>query len=189
MPAVRPPFRFVCVLAALSGLSAASPPSPSLQDSPVIAADTAAVAEPAAPQYATTLARELAFGSTGMYLGLNALLAPWSSSIVLPTSEATTQQNGLCTFRAQYFVRNLGFLSSIPTQNTLRRNAPGGMLLSSVAMGALPYNTLFNASSDIVLAPGSHTLYAKIDEPNTNAEYYENNNLNRVLVTVQGSCN
>ncbi len=40
-----------------------------------------------------------------------------------------------------------------------------------------------------MLAPGSHTLCAKIDEPTTNAEYCENNNLNRVLMTLQGSCN
>jgi hypothetical protein len=35
---------------------------------------------------------------------------------------------------------------------------------------------------------GTYTLYAKIDEPNTNAEYCENNNLNRVRVIISGSC-
>ena len=123
-----------------------------------------------------------------MYLGLNALFVPWDSSITPPTSEATMKSNGLCTFRSQFYVRNIGFLTSIPTQNTVRRGSVEGPLLSSMAMGAIPYLTVFNNSTDILLAPGTHMLYAKIDAPNTNAEYYESNNLNRVQVVVSGSC-
>ena len=188
MPATRTEFRRASIFTALvASAASASMPSPPQRMTPAAAA-THATPATTTEQHALTLARELVFGSTGMYLGLNALFVPWDSSITPPTSEATMKSNGLCTFRSQFYVRNIGFLTSIPTQNTVRRGSVEGPLLSSMAMGAIPYLTVFNNSTDILLAPGTHMLYAKIDAPNTNAEYYESNNLNRVQVVVSGSC-
>ncbi len=189
MPAARSLLCVACLLAVPTAFASTPPVPPAppvaVRASPPLIAD----APPPRERQAVTFARELLFTGGGMTFGLNALPVAWGSTLTLPTSEATMKLNGLCTFRAQFFVLNIGFLTSIPTQNTIRLNTPGGTLKASVAMGAVPYNTTFNTSGDIVLAPGIYILYAKIDEPNTNAEYYENNNLNRVRVIVDGGCN
>jgi hypothetical protein len=197
MPALRSKFRQRCLLpialACVPVVYASAPTTPSPDIAPKTVSlnnERIPVVSPERAQHATTLARELVFGAgNGMYLGINSLLVPWGNSITLPSSEATSKSNGLCTFRSQFYVRNAGFLTSIPTQNTVRLNSSSGPLLSSLAMSAIPYLAQFNNSTDIVLAPGTYVLYAKIDEPNTNAEFYENNNLNRVQVNVSGSCN
>lgn len=181
--------RSACLFAALVAASAAFASAPNPSDAPLRASQTSQPARaPAGEQQALTLARELAFASSGMYFGLSAILVPWGQTATIPTSEATSKSNGLCTFRHQFYVRNLGLLSSISTQNRVRVNSPVGPLGSSVTMGSIPYATVFNNSADIVLAPGTYTLYAKIDEPNTNAEYYENNNLKSMQVIISGSC-
>jgi hypothetical protein len=188
MPLIRTLFSSACLSAALAApLASAHAPSPSAPTSMRPSPQTPA--EPSPARYAVTLARELGFGSNGMSFGINALPVDWGQTLTLPTSEATMKSNGICTFRSQFFVRNVGFLASVPTQNTVRLNASNGALLSSTAMGSIPYLAFFNNSSDIQLAPGTWTLYVMIDAPNTNAEYYESNNLNRVRVIVSGSCN
>ncbi len=189
MPALPSLFRPACLSVALIAASAAFASVPVPSSAPLRDSATSQTAPtPAGEQHALTLARELGFASTGMYFGLNAILVPWGQTATIPTSEATSKSNGLCTFRHQFFVRNIGLLNSIPTQNTVRVNSSGGALGSSMAMGSIPYTAVFNNSADIVLAPGTYILYAKIDEPNTNAEYYEDNNINRVRVIISGSC-
>lgn len=194
MSAARSALFPVSLLAMFAASSAFASTAPA-PDRPV--SDPAANPMPAAPAAqqhplrAQIFPRELQFHPTitGMSIGLNAINIPWGQTVTIPTSEATSKSNGLCTFRAQYWVRNFGLLTSIATQNTIRLNTQGGALLSTVAMGPIASLGSFNTSSDIVLAPGTWILYAKIDEPNTNLESNETNNLNRVRVIISGSCN
>lgn len=132
------------------------------------------------------LTRDLALEPNFMLAGIQ---TAWGYTAIVQAAAASDKQNGKCSFRYQYATRNLGLLASLATQNRIRFQTMNGAVMSSQVLPALAHNATANSSGKVWLAPGTWMLYVHADATAANAESNEANNLRRVKVTVQGSCN
>ncbi|HSX60807.1 MAG TPA: hypothetical protein VLF18_11460 [Tahibacter sp.] len=113
----------------------------------------------------------------------------WGSTAVVPAAQADARRNGLCYFAYSYLSTNAGPGHAEGTSNALTLSAPGGPLL---ALDDLPAQLPMSATvvdGRIGLPSGISVVVVEVDAPAYVPETSETNNVRRVVVDVQGSCN
>lgn len=121
-------------------------------------------------------------------LRLATKLIPWGQTATISTDEASAKKNGRCEFRYRYETTNDGQAAAGPGSNHVLLNAATGPALAKDALPALAVATQHTASGLLQLKPGTWTLYVQVDALKQVAESDEQNNLRRVRVQVDGSC-
>lgn len=112
----------------------------------------------------------------------------WGDQATIPASQATRRRNGLCYFPYRYLVLDAGPGHAEGTSASLRLNGPTGTLLAYDDLPALQPLSTAAASGTIGLPSGSSIVVIEVDAPDYVPETSETNNLRRVLIDVQGSC-
>lgn len=120
--------------------------------------------------------------------GLGDQSIPWGTEATVQASSAAFKRVGRCGFRYVYRTRNAGPVASLATANRILRDTQTGDLLATKAMPALASGEVAVSDGHVSLAPGTWMLYVHADAPGNVAESDETNNLRRVRVTVDGSC-
>jgi hypothetical protein len=112
----------------------------------------------------------------------------WGDQAAIPATQATRRRNGVCYFPYRHLTLNAGPGHAEGTSTSLRLNGPTGSLLAYDDLPALQPLSTASASGMIGLPSGSSIVVIEVDAPDYVPESSETNNLRRVLIDVQGSC-
>lgn len=121
-------------------------------------------------------------------LQLGPKLIPWGQVATIPADQASSKQAGRCEFRYRYDTVNQGNAAAGPATNLVLLNAPNGAELAQDALPGLAVAAQHASSGTLWLAPGTWTIYVHVDGKQDVAEADEQNNLRRVRVQLEGSC-
>lgn len=119
---------------------------------------------------------------------LGSTLTYWGASVTVPATQAALRRSGYCYFDYRYLTINAGPGHAEGTSNTLRRGGPNGQLLAIDELPALTPMDAAGSSGRIALPPGLSVVVVDVDAAEYVPETNEANNLRRVIVFVQGSC-
>lgn len=122
-------------------------------------------------------------------LQIGPTLTQWGGTAVVLASQAVAHRNNLCYFPYSYLSINAGPGHAEGSSNALTLSIPGGPLL---ALDDLPAQLPMSATAvkgRIGLPSGLSVVVVEVDAPGYVPETNEYNNVRRVLVDVQGSCN
>lgn len=112
----------------------------------------------------------------------------WGGQAAIPAEQATRKRNGVCYFPYRYLILDAGPGHAEGTSASLRLNGPAGTLLAYDDLPALQPLSTASASGVIGLPAGSSIVVIEADAPDYVPETSETNNLRRVQIDVQGSC-
>jgi hypothetical protein len=121
-------------------------------------------------------------------LQLASKLIPWGQTATIPTNQASSTQGGSCEFRYTYDTANQGQAAAGPATNLVLLDAPAGAVLTQDAIPGLAVAAQHKSSGMLWLKPGTWALYVHADGKKDVAESDEQNNLRRVRVQLDGSC-
>jgi hypothetical protein len=113
----------------------------------------------------------------------------WGTAITLLASQASKRRSGQCYFRYRYVTINNGPGVSEGTENSLTLNSPTGQLLALDLTRALESVQTDVSSGLLALPEGQSMIVLTLDAGEYVPETSEGNNLRRLQVNVQGSCN
>lgn len=113
---------------------------------------------------------------------------PWGQTATISTDAASSKQAGHCFFRYRYDTGNQGQAAAGPATNRIHLDAANGPALADDALPGLAAGDQQTASGLLPLKEGLWTLYVHVDDGLVVAEGDEQNNLRRVRVRVEGSC-
>ena len=121
-------------------------------------------------------------------LTLATSIIPWGQTATISSNAASSKQAGRCFFRYRYDTGNQGQAVAGATANRLHLDAANGPPLATDALPGLPAGDQHTASGLLPLVVGTWTLYVHVDDDLVVPEGDEQNNLRRVRVRVEGSC-
>lgn len=113
---------------------------------------------------------------------------PWGQTATISTDAASSKQAGRCFFRYRYDTENQGQVAAGAATNRIHLDAANGPSLADDALPGLGAGQQQTASGLLPLKEGLWTLYVHVDDGLVVAEGDEQNNLRRVRVRVEGSC-
>lgn len=110
----------------------------------------------------------------------------WGDVLSVNATEARRVHGGLCEFAVRHTARNAGLGAAAASHRRWTNSgAPGQWDMS---YPPIPAGGFVERVDTLPLAPGRNVLYLTLDSANGVAESNENNNLYRVAVDVNGSC-
>ncbi len=112
----------------------------------------------------------------------------WGQTATISTDAASSKQGGRCFFRHRYDIGNQGQAAAGATTNRIHLDAANGPSLADYALPGLAAGDQQTSSGLLPLVVGTWTLYVHVDDDLLVAEGDEQNNLRRVRVRVEGSC-
>ncbi len=112
----------------------------------------------------------------------------WGQTATISTDAASSKQGGRCFFRYRYDTGNQGQAGAGATTNRIHLDAANGPSLADDALAGLAAGDQQTSSGLLPLVVGTWTLYVHVDDDLVVAEGDEQNNLRRVRVRVEGSC-
>lgn len=113
----------------------------------------------------------------------------WGDTATVSATQATRRRGGICYFPYRYLTIDGGPGHVEGTNNSLRLGSATGPLLALDDLPALQPLTSAASEGVIGLAAGTSIVVVEVDAPGYVPETSETNNLRRVIVDVQGSCN
>ena len=113
---------------------------------------------------------------------------PWGQMATISTDAASSKEGGRCFFRYRYDTGNQGEAGAGATTNRIHLDATNGPSLADDALVGLAAGDQQTSSGLLPLVVGTWTLYVHVDDDLLVAEGDESNNLRRVRVRVEGSC-
>ncbi|HKY60351.1 MAG TPA: type VI secretion system tube protein Hcp [Gemmatimonadota bacterium] len=116
------------------------------------------------------------------------IFIPWGQTATVSTDAASSKQGGRCFFRYRYDTGNQGQAGAGATTNRIHLDAANGPSLADDALAGLAAGDQQTSSGLLPLVVGTWTLYVHVDDDLLVAEGDEQNNLRRVRVRVEGSC-
>lgn len=122
-------------------------------------------------------------------LQIGETMTQWGGYATVFASQAVARRNNLCYFPYSYLTINAGPGFAEGTSNALTLSVPDGPLLALDDQPALLPMSATPVKGKIGLPSGLSVVVLEIDAPAYVPETNEYNNLRRVLVDVQGSCN
>jgi CARDB protein len=110
----------------------------------------------------------------------------WGGSVTLSGSDASSQINGVCSFKIAYDMVNVGNADTAPKfVNRLRSGATPIGEQSNLTLDA---GKSQQVAGQIALKPGSHGVTLSLDDGKVVSESNELNNVFRVKIVVNSKC-